>query len=72
MVMGHVALFGITNDTDEGTAAHIFQMLMIAQVPFVAFFAFKWLPDRPTPTLLVLSLQTIVGLSAIAAVYFLT
>ena len=38
MVLGHAAVFGIVNEADEGTAAHIFQLLMAAQIPVVAFF----------------------------------
>ena len=44
MVLGHAAMYGVTHEADEGTAAHIFQILMAAQVPIVAFFVMKWLP----------------------------
>ena len=47
MVLGHAAMFGVVHEADEGTAVHIFQLLMVAQVPFVAFFAIKWLPRTP-------------------------
>lgn len=43
MVLGHAAMFGVVHEADEGIAAHIFQLLMAAQVPIVAFFAIKWL-----------------------------
>jgi hypothetical protein len=39
IVLGHAAVFGIVHEADEGTAAHLFQLLMAAQVPVVAFFA---------------------------------
>jgi hypothetical protein len=42
-VFSHVAMFGAVREADEGTAAHIWQLLMAAQVPVVAFFAIKWL-----------------------------
>lgn len=51
VVLGHVAMFGVVREADEGTAAHIFQLLLIAQVPIVAFFAIKWLPRNPQPAL---------------------
>src|SRR5260221_4258765 len=41
LVLGHVALFGVVHEADEGTAAHIWQILMAAQVPIMAFFAIK-------------------------------
>ena len=72
MVLGHAAMFGIVHEADEGTAAHIFQLLMAAQVPVVAFFAIKWLPRNPRQTLQVLALQAGAVLTAFAAVFFLT
>lgn len=72
IVLGHAVLFGIVHEADEGTAAHLFQLLMAAQVPVVAFFAIKWLPRAPRQTQQVLALQAGVALTAIAAVYFLT
>lgn len=72
MVMVHAAIFGVVHEADEGTPAHIFQLLMVAQVPVVAFFAIKWLPRAPGKTLLVLALQVAAALAAIAAVFFLT
>ena len=72
MVLGHAAIFGVVHEADEGTAAHIFQLLMAAQVPVVAFFAIKWLPRAPRQTLQVLALQAGAALAAIVAVFFLT
>jgi len=45
---------------------------MAAQVPLVAFFALKWLPEVPGQTLRVLALQIGAALAAFAAVYWLT
>jgi hypothetical protein len=72
LVLGHAAVFGIVHEADEGTPAHIFQILMAAQVPIVAFFAVKWLPRAPTWTMYVLALQAAAGIAAFAAVFFLT
>ncbi|MGH9932792.1 MAG: hypothetical protein ACREA9_26615 [Pyrinomonadaceae bacterium] len=71
MVLGHVAMFGAAREADEGTAAHIWQILMAAQVPIVAFFAIKWLPRTPGQALLVLALQAAAALAALAPVFFL-
>ena len=70
-VVGYLALFGVDRQPDEGTAAHIFQLLMVAQVPIVAFFAIKWLPRAPRPTLYVLALQILAGLAALAPGFLL-
>ena len=72
LVLGHFALFGIVHEADEGTAAHIFQLLMVGQVPIVAFFAVKWLPRAPRQALMVLALQVGAGLAAIVSVVLLT
>ena len=71
LVLGHVALFGVVHEADEGTAAHIWQILMAGQVPVVAFFAIKWLPHAPRQALPVLVLQGGAVLAALAPVYFL-
>jgi hypothetical protein len=72
IVLGHAARFGVVHEADEGAAAHLFQLLMAAQIPVVAFFAVKWLPRAPKPVLYVLALQAGAGLAACAAVFFLT
>ena len=41
MVLVHFALFGIVEENDEGTDAHIFQLLIVAQAPFIAILAFR-------------------------------
>ena len=69
-VLGHVAVFGVVREADEGTAAHIFQLLMAGQVPIVAFFAIKWLPRTPRWALQVLALQAGAGLAALAPVFY--
>lgn len=72
LVLGHAAIFGIVHEADEGTTAHLFQILMAAQVPLVAYFAFKNLPQVPGQTLRVLALQLGAVAAAFAAVYFFT
>ena len=72
MVLVHFAIFGIVHETDEGTAAHIFQLLMVAQLPLVAFFAVKWVPRAPKQAGQVLALQVGAALGAIGAVIFFT
>ncbi len=71
VVFVHVALHGAAREADEGTAAHLWQMLMAAQIPIVAFFAIKWLPRTPRPALVVLALQGAAALAALAPVFLL-
>ena len=67
----HLALFGIARESDEGAAAHLWQLLMAGQVPIVAFFAIRWLPETPRQALPILALQTGAALAAMAPVFFL-
>ena len=62
---------GLVPEPDEGTAAHLWQLLMAGQLPVLAFFAIKWLPRAPRPTLCVLALQAGAVLAAMAPVYLL-
>lgn len=71
LVLGHVALFGVVHEADEGAAAHIWQILMAVQVPIIAFFAIKYVPLKPKQGLLVLALQIVAALMACAPVFFL-
>jgi len=70
VVLGSIAIFGVVHETDEGAAAHIWQLLMAGQLPVLAFFAIKWLPRAPKPTLCVLSLQAAAALASMAPVFF--
>ena len=70
-VLLYIALNGVARQADEGTAAHIWQLLMAAQLPIIAFFAIKWLTRTPRQALLVLALQAGAALAALAPVYIL-
>ncbi|MEN3369836.1 MAG: hypothetical protein V7609_1979 [Verrucomicrobiota bacterium] len=71
IVLVHVAKFGAAREADEGTAAHLWQILMAAQVPIVGFFAIRWLPKSPGFALPVLALHACAAFAAAAPVYFL-
>lgn len=62
---------GIVREPDEGTVAHLWQLLMTVQMPIVAFFAIKWLRHAPRQTLGVLALQAGAWLASCAPVYLL-
>jgi len=70
-VLGSVAMFGVVRGGDEGTAAHIFQLLIAAQLPIVAYFAIKWVPRAPRQALIVLALQFMAGIAALTPVFVL-
>jgi len=70
MVLVHFTIFGIVKETDEGTAAHIFQLLMVGQFPIVAFLAFRWFAIAPRQTFFFIVFQVVAALAAIMAVFF--
>jgi hypothetical protein len=72
LVLIHAAIFGVVHETDEGAAAHVFQILMAAQLPILAYFVLKYLPRQPRTSLKILALQAGAWIAAFAAVYWLT
>jgi hypothetical protein len=70
LVLGHVAMFGVVHEADEGTPAHLWQFLMAGQLPIIAYFAIKWLPRAPAEAVRVLALQAVAGFAACAPVYW--
>jgi hypothetical protein len=68
-VLIFVGLHGTAPQADEGAAAHIWQLLMVAQVPIVLFFAIKWLPQSPKQAVPILCLQVGAALAAMAPVF---
>jgi hypothetical protein len=71
-VLGHVAIYGIVHELDEGAVAHIWQLLMAGHLPVVLYFAVRWLPRATRQTLLVLAMLAAAWLANLAAVFFLT
>ncbi len=57
VVMAYLLMFGVARQTDEGAAAHTWQLLVGAQLPLVAWFVMRWLPRAPRATLCVFALQ---------------
>jgi len=72
VLLAHLARNGIVHETDEGTAAHVFQLAMVLQVPIVAFFAIKWMPRAAAAAGGILALQIGAAFVTCAAVFFLT
>ena len=75
LVFGYVALYGDTRyeaprQADEGAAARIYQLLMVVQIPIVAFFAINWLPRATREALAVLGLQAGAWLASLATLNF--
>jgi hypothetical protein len=70
VIIGYVVTFGTARQADEGTAAHLWQLLMAGQVPVIAFFAIKWLSIDPRRALPVLAVQLAAALAAAFPVWW--
>lgn len=53
---------------DEGALAHTWQLLMVCQIPEIAWFALTRLRRAPRPALKVLGIQLALALAAMAPV----
>jgi hypothetical protein len=71
IVLVHIVISGTARQADEGTTAHLWQLLMAAQIPIIAFFAIRSLPQSPRSALPVLALQAVAALAALAPVWLL-
>lgn len=71
VVIAQLLLVGSAPQPDEGTAAHVWQLLMAVQVPIIAYFAIRYLPRNPRSTALILALQVLAIIVACAPVLLL-
>jgi hypothetical protein len=70
IVLGYAVTFGVARQTDEGAAAHTWQLLMAGQIPITVFFLFKWFRTQPKQASLVLALQICVAVAAMLPVWW--
>ena len=71
MTAGVLGATGVHREADEGTAAHIFQLWLVAEAIAVAAFAALWVPRKPREAIGVLTVQVCVALAACAPVALL-
>ena len=71
LIVAHIATHGIAPQPDEGTAAHLWQLVMAAQVPIIGYFFVRWVPVAPRLALPVFAIQLAAALLAIAPVFLL-
>jgi hypothetical protein len=64
-------IFGDLRASDEGPTVHLWQILIVSQLPVIAFFAFKWLRRLPGQAVKVLSVQAFAVLVNFAVVFLM-
>jgi hypothetical protein len=69
VVLVHIAVYGAARAADEGPTAHIWQLLMVAQLPALLVFGIRWLPKAPKQAMGVLALLVAAILAAMAPVF---
>jgi hypothetical protein len=69
LIAVHIAIAGTAPHSDEGTAAHVWQLLMTIEVPAIVYFAITAVPESPKPALAVLAIQVLAALAAVAPVF---
>jgi hypothetical protein len=62
---------GIAPEGDEGTVTHLWQLLLVTQLPVIAFFAFRWLRRAPWRAVTVLIVQALAWATAAVPVFLL-
>ena len=71
LIIGHVAIYPLVCEADEGTPAHIYQLLMGLQVPIIGYFVVRWLPTKPRQAVPILILQALAGFAAFVALFIM-
>lgn len=71
VVLIHIGVYGAAREADEGATAHIWQLLMVAQLPALLIFGIRWLPKAPKQAMGVLGLLVVAILAAMAPVWLL-
>jgi hypothetical protein len=70
LVCAYLLIFGTAREADEGAAAHLWQLLMLGQLPIICWFAFRWLRRGQREAYRVLAIQATAYVAALAPVAF--
>jgi hypothetical protein len=66
-----LGIHGLAPERDEGAVVHLWQVLMVAQLPVIGFFAFRWLRRAPWQAGTVLVVQALSWATAVMPVRLL-
>lgn len=64
-----IAMHGTQPTRDEGALAHLWQLLVLGQVPIIGFFVFRWFRANPRQGATVLVAQLLAAASALVPVH---
>ena len=64
-----ISVHGTQPERDEGALAHLWQLLILGQLPIIGFFVFRWLRAYPRQGAAVLAAQVLAAALALAPVH---
>jgi len=71
LVAVQVLIHGLGPEPDEGTLAHLYQLLVVGQIPVVAYFGLRWFRLAPLQGLRVVVAQGFALAAALLPVFML-
>ena len=66
-----LAMHGLRPERDEGALAHLYQLLVVGQIPVIAYFASRWLRQAPLQGLRVVVAQAFALAAALVPVHMM-
>jgi len=71
LVAVQVAIHGLSPEPDEGALAHLYQMLLLGQIPVIAYFGLRWFRLAPLQGMRIVVAQGLALAAALFPVYML-
>jgi hypothetical protein len=71
LIVGFVARFGVVHAEDEGTAARVFQLLMVGIGLGITYFAIRWVPVAPKPASAIVAVQVLLAAVPVVTIILL-
>lgn len=71
LVAIQVSIHGLSPEPDEGAIAHLYQLLVVGQIPVIAFFGIRWLRLAPLQGLRVVVAQGFALAAALLPVHMM-
>ena len=71
LVAVQVSIHGLSPEPDEGAVAHLYQLLVVGQIPVIAFFGIRWLRQAPLQGLRVVVAQGFALAAALVPVHMM-
>jgi hypothetical protein len=71
LIAVEVSIHGVRPERDEGALAHLYQLLVVGQIPVISFFVLRWLRQAPLQGLRVVVAQALALAAALVPVHMM-